>query len=139
MSAQDIYTWVAGGASIGNVAKAFIVEGSAVTLLGRVSVAGGGVAVQSDISAIAVEVWDKTLATMVQQVTPEVTDVISNALLTDSRWTADATGYNLTLLLPGICFPAGDRVYRVEVKITMIDGNVIFVLWDLQATGVYSQ
>lgn len=105
-----------------------IFEDSAVTLRDRVIDSDGDAVVQADVSSIAYAVRDiADPSTTVASGSLTVNSVVYNTLQTDD-WTVDSTGYNFMATLAGSCFPAGDKVYRVEVVFTMASGGPLYVV-----------
>lgn len=100
-------------------------------LLARVLAPDGDPAQQADISSIAYSVYDlHPDPDSTQTGTLVVADVIFDALQTDSRWTADATGYNFRWDAPASLFATGGHTYRVEVTLTPASGELIQLRWE---------
>ena len=124
------------------VVKAVVAENSAAVILARVVDADGDPIAAADVASIAVKVFDRDAAsptTPTHTAAPDPGDVVYDELQVDARWSADATGYNLAVGLPGSSFPTGDHRYRAEVKITPADGDPYYVLADLSALEVLSE
>lgn len=104
-----------------------IIEDSPVTLRDRLVDTDGTSVVQADVSSIAYAVRDTTdPSTVVASGSLTVASVIYDTLQT-TGWTYDATGYNFAATLAGICFPSGEKVYRVEVAFAMAAGGTLYV------------
>lgn len=120
------------------VQKGQIIEKSSVILLARVLATDGTPMQQASVSSIACRVFDVQQNTQSGNPTLTVAGTIFNSLQTDAKWTADSTGYNVAVPLDGTNFPAGNTVYRVEVKITPVGATAFYLLWDVQSTLIYS-
>lgn len=114
-----------------------VIEDSGVRWMARVLGQSGSAIVQADVSSIAYSVYDKsdtTTATTTGTLT--VSDVIYNTLQTDSRWGKDATGYNFGWNVPASIFAAGNKTYRIEVKITPSSGEAIHIVRDFPVVAL---
>lgn len=119
------------------VIKSQVVENSPAVLLRRVAGSNGVNLTQSDVTSISVKVYNALDASLVATVTPTVSSSVYNTLQTDSRWTEDATGYNVALSLAGTCWPEVGT-YQVEALITPVSGNPFYLLWQLEAVNIFS-
>lgn len=108
-----------------------IYEDSGAYLMARVLGGDGSAVQQADVSSIAYSVYDSDDTSSPATGTLTVANVVYDTLQTDSRWTADATGYNVGWSAPASLFPTGDRVYLVEVAVTPASGEVYHLRWDV--------
>lgn len=109
-----------------------IQEDSDVFLMARVTGSDGAALQQSDISSIVYSTFDLNApgTAVADGVALTVSSVIYDTLQTsDLRWEADSTGYNFAWNAPASLFPTGNRLVRVQVKITETGGGVIFLRW----------
>ncbi|HWE03162.1 MAG TPA: hypothetical protein VG326_12200 [Tepidisphaeraceae bacterium] len=118
------------------VIKGRVIAESAAVLLARIQDANGSAITNATVNSINVKVFDmdeNTLAATLDSNTVTVYD----ALQLDGRWTQDAIGFNLAINVPGSAWTTAGP-YRVEAKIIPTAGDSFFILWDLQATEVFS-
>lgn len=94
---------------------------SPFTILLRVHV-DGEPAKQTDLSAISFRAVHETAAQDDVTGSLTVADVISDALLTDGKWSTDAMGYNLTHNISGTALDE-PGVYFFEYTITPTGGS----------------
>lgn len=120
------------------IIKGIIIENSAVTLLAQIVDAEGDFIQRADVAAIGCKVFDDS-GELVASPTINVADAIHDTLQTDRRWGIDDTGYNLAAGLSGSNFPTGNTTYRVEIKITPVDGDAFYLVFDLRAVNIYSE
>lgn len=114
-----------------------VIEDSGVRWMARILGQSGSAIVQADVSSIVYSVYDKsdtTAATATGTLT--VSDVIYNALQTDSRWGKDTTGYNFGWNVPASIFATGNKTYRIEVKITPASGEPIHIVRDFPVVAL---
>ena len=113
--------------------KAFRVqEDTDVFLMSRVTGSDGAALQQADVSTITYSTFDLNdpSTAVADGVSLTVANVIYDTLQTsDDRWEADATGYNFAWSAPASLFPTGNRMVRVQVKITETGGAVIYLRW----------
>ena len=114
-----------------------VIEDSGVRWMARILGQSGSAIVQADVSSIAYSVYDKSdTSTATTTGTLTVGDVIYNTLQTDSRWGKDATGYNFGWNVPASIFAAGNKTYRIEVKITPSSGEAIHIVRDFPVVAL---
>lgn len=101
--------------------KGTIIEGSATTLMVRMSDATGNYVVQSDVDEISFKVFDLTTEEEIYSSGAlDVTDAVFNTLQTDDRWREDSIGYNIVFVVPGSATVGyGNKNVRVELKIVL--------------------
>lgn len=79
-----------------------------------------------DVSAMSLFVYDTdtTLAT-----TPSggVSLSPSNCITTLQPWGQDGIGYNVAVSVDGSYLPLGNKIYRVEVKVTPVNGEAFYL------------
>jgi hypothetical protein len=124
--------------------KASCLENSAVVLMARVSDVSGTDIVQSDIESITCNVYDSTTGVLLANPTYDVADVIYDTLQTDSRWTADSTGFNFAAVIPASALSSGSQRVRVEFLIVPADGGTdtttqFYIIYELSVVEVFSE
>lgn len=97
----------------------------------------GALVEQADVYQVLVRVHDE-LGVEVYGSEDEPADVIFDTLqgttgAPDASWTADVTGYNLKVTIPGRgVFLAGGRRYHAEVVVELLDGDNVTLTGSLQ-------
>jgi hypothetical protein len=132
-----------------NFAAVWRNDGSA-TLLGRVTARNGtgaatGVAgegnyiKQADVSAIAANAFDMSAAPdTASALAIAVSAILDTPITTSVLWTADKTGYNFLFDIPPGTFANGNHTYRIEIKITLTGGAVLWGVFEGPALKVQS-
>lgn len=108
------------------------------TFMMRLKVESGGNLVnaqQSDFSSISYKVFDGPTEIAAGSLTP-IANYVFNTLQTGSIWTADSEGYNFKVKLPASHFPEGNKVYLLEFKYTLANGDSWFEQWDVAIQAV---
>lgn len=101
--------------------------GYAADMIARVEHLGAN-AVQSDITSITYTVLDSAgVSTSSGAVT--VSTSVFNTLQTDTRWDADATGYNFRHAVPAAGFDAAG-VFQVKYVFTPASGSPFILLFE---------
>lgn len=109
-----------------------IQEDTDAFLMARVTGSDGTALQQADISTITYSTFDLNdpSTAVADGVSLTVASVVFDTLQTsDARWTADTTGYNLGWTAPASLFPTGNRMVRIQAKITETGGAVIYCRW----------
>lgn len=99
-------------------------QGTAASVLARVTGAGGGLVTRASLAAITRRVFDLSgdaPATPTSETALGIADCVYDTLQTGDDWTVDQRGYNFRDDLAAAVFAAGDHVYRVEY--TFVDGD----------------
>lgn len=121
--------------------KGLVWEGATAVFLARVQAADGALITQSSVSSIAVRVFNKTPSsskTPTLNTTANVATTIFNTLQLDSRWTADSLGFNFEFKTPPSAFPIGGRIYMIEILITATNGDILPVVFEVQAGNLFT-
>lgn len=123
------------------IAHKEIFEDAGATLMARIVGNSGAPITQAGITSIACKVIDldgDTPATAVLTPSISVSAVISDTLqTTDTRWTADAMGYNFLHAMPATAFPSPRHRYVVQYTFTPTSGAVFVVEFDLKTRRVW--
>ena len=98
----------------------------------------GSLLQQADVSAITYRVYDTHTGQQSATGTPVVSASVYDTAQTDSDWPYDS-GFNLKFTLPGTSFPSGNRLYQVEVLLTLADGNTAADTIQVHARNLYSE
>src|SRR4051812_46530389 len=114
-----------------NPISSCVVAGNTNVLMARLLLTDGQYVETIDVDSIRVDVYQVTLdgRTAIDlegtEITdgsaadaPEIDDVISDDLRTDSRWSRDSTGFNLTYEWSA---PDPDTEYEVRISVTTTD------------------
>lgn len=107
-----------------------VYEDSSFVVLANVKGSDGDSVAQADVSTIVVSGGDLSGATpntATYTASLTVSDVVFNAMQTDSRWSVDSVGYNFAHTVPSTFAATGGHVYWLEYKFTATDSTV-FVL-----------
>ncbi|QNN24348.1 hypothetical protein HED60_19410 [Planctomycetales bacterium ZRK34] len=122
-----------------DIVRGIVFENSAVITLARIRKNTGDNAQQSDISSITCNIYDIS-DTSAAQSTPSVTvsSVIYDTLQTDSRWTADSTGYNFAHEIPAWALWKGDTTYRIEYLFTPASGEAFYAAYEVSTIQIFS-
>lgn len=102
-------------------------EGTGPTVMGRFLIHDGSVAQQADITSIGYKVYDVDDPTtvIIEDAAVDVSTVFYDSLQTDSRWTADSTGFNFAWAAPVTACPDGGKTYIAQFTTTPATGAVI--------------
>lgn len=107
-----------------------VIADSTIVLLAQVLDTAGNYVTQADVDSISVVINDMSEVTP-EQVgetdEPNVSDVISDTLLTDDRWTKDSIGYNV---MYSVAMPERDTTYEVRITLTMGSGDTHVILYE---------
>jgi hypothetical protein len=118
--------------------RAIVNANSPAVLLFRVAKMDGTLIKQADVASISVATYDtQSQAIVGTAFTPSVNTSVFDTLQTDSRWNADAVGYNVAIAMPATAWPAQGR-YQVEVKITPAAGSIFYLVTQIQAEKLFS-
>jgi len=117
--------------STATITKATVFEDSGISLLARIVGQDGANITIASITAITCKIFNTR--TKVELSTPAVVvaDSVFDLLQTDSRWSADLTGYNFRHDLLATALAAGNGLYRVEYKFAPVVGENFHVLFDV--------
>jgi hypothetical protein len=92
----------------------------------------GNAAVQSDISAILLTIFDlANPRNKIAERTLTVNQVVFSTLQLPASWKVDGIGYNVKTTLLATDLPQGDRTIRADMKITFTGGAVQHASWDI--------
>lgn len=97
--------------------------------------------VQADIASIVYSVYDITTDGAESVVAGHNAQSLSAAsVIFDSLqgWHVDGVGHNFRTTIAATAFPTGGNKYRIEVKVTHVDGRVGHVRWEGPADKIYS-
>jgi hypothetical protein len=117
--------------------KGRVIAESAAVLVARVQDASGNNLTTASVSTMTVKVFslnDDTLTVTL----PDTATTVFDTLQLDGRWTQDSLGYNVAISVDGTTAWPSAGPYRVECEITPVTGSPFFLLWELQATRVFS-
>ncbi len=93
----------------------YVWEKGSVRVMARVEGDGGAAAKQSEITGILLKITRLPSLTVVVPPLLVVANVIFDTLLTDSRWTKDAIGYNFAHVIDGATYlTKADEIHRLE-------------------------
>lgn len=120
-----------------SVIKGRVIAESAAVLLARVQDATGATITTSSVSGVTVKVFDLNTDLLTTTLLSNAV-TIYNTLQLDGRWTQDTTGYNFAISVDGTTAWPAAGPYRVEAEIMPVTGAPFFILWELQATQVFS-
>lgn len=119
-----------------------VYEGSAFTLLARVTDKNNAALTSAVVSTITYEVWDITgnLPRKIVSETSLTPSAVFFAIRTGGPWTVDSTGYNFLYEVPATdlsgrsknTYPNA-RQYSVEFKVTPTTGSPIFLVFQVNA------
>jgi len=114
-----------------------VAEDSSFSVLARVDANGTDIT-QAATSSITYSAWDKAdSSTTVASGTLTVSSVVYDTLQTDGRWSADATGYNFKHDIGATVLTSGGKTYRFEYKVTMTDGGVSHLIYDINTVELW--
>lgn len=119
--------------------KGVVFERSGASVLGRIVGHDGQRITRASVSAMQYEVWDveaSPAARVAGPTTLVINSVVFDALQLDARWTLDAVGYNFRLDLPASAFPDA-KVYRIEVRLTPLAGQVFRFAFEVDTVDLY--
>ena len=111
------------------ITRATIFEDTAPTFMARVVGNGAVNITQSDFGAITVAVYKDGNTTATHTATLTVGNVVFNALQTDARWSADATGYNFRHQIAASVFSTGNSTYQIAFLFKPSSGEDWLVLF----------
>jgi hypothetical protein len=123
--------------------KCLAIEGSTIVLMARLQNSDGTYTNQAAVTSISVEVDDisgtpyrvdntgaaKLVTDLTPYESPAVASVISNTLTVDSRWTKDATGFNLAYKFKP---PLRDHTYQVRITLLMANGDTLVAMFEVR-------
>lgn len=122
------------------VKEASVWQGSDVVLMARIRNIDGAYIQQSDLSSIALTVYDRNddMAVVVGPLALTISSVVFNALQPwdGVLWTADRTGYNFKCRVAGAAAFPDATDYRVDAIFTLTDGTKFPVQFNLTALEV---
>jgi hypothetical protein len=122
-----------------------IVAGTTTPLLARVVKQDGTYIVQSDVSAIRVDVYiindydncrtavnasGATITDGSSFDSPSVSSVLYNSLQTNSVWNVDSVGYNLAYDFTPMAI---DTHYEVRLTMTLSSGATVVAKWEIDS------
>lgn len=85
----------------------------------------------ASISALSFRVQNVSVPATPVETIPEtaltVADVIFDTPVVDERWTLDAIGYNLALVLPANSFPLAEN-HSIAIKVSFVSGEPDIIL-----------
>jgi len=116
--------------------RARVFAGSAAELLARITDASGVPLTPAGITSIVCKVIDAENPTTIVTLGGGAVTTFATLQL-DGRWTADSTGFNLLIAVPGTAWPTASR-YQVEATITPVTGNPFKAVWIIQAMPTYT-
>ncbi len=117
-------------------------QASALVLVRRLLAPSGDYLVAADLASIELSVTDlrypnqRVAGYDAQSLSPA--DVIS-ALVDDTPWAWDDTGYNFLHVLPADARPNADTTYQVEYKLTTTDDVVFYVRYQIESLKVFAE
>lgn len=101
--------------------------GNPLVVVAQIQGLDGAYIQQADISAVTYVDYDLDNASA--QVTSgsfAPSSCIYNQLQTGLIWAEDTLGYNFKVTLPAVCFPIGNRRYRILITFaTVASGNIV--------------
>lgn len=103
-----------------------VVQGETQAFLARIE-SGGDPIVSGDVSSV-------TLASYLSGSLVDGPDTLSGtvtALVTSTEWVIDGTGYNFRHIAASTFFPTAGNVYRLVFTITLTNGEVRKLLYDV--------
>jgi hypothetical protein len=92
----------------------------------------GNLILQADVSSISVKVFDVDGTQISTTLAPTAASTIFDTLQTAATWGKLNDGGNFRYTVPGTYFPSGGTTNRVEVVITLTDGNKLPAVWNLE-------
>lgn len=98
----------------------------------------GNLITQADVSSIAVRVFDADKSQIGSTLTPSASSTVFDTLQTSGTWGNLKDGGNFRYTVPGTYFPIGGTTNRVEVVITLADGNKLPAVWNLAVNEMLS-
>lgn len=119
------------------VTQARVYEDASATIMARVEdrpaayLTPGAPILSAAVSAVALtvkSVADNSIVAGFDSKPLAVADVWFDAL---QPWSRDARGHNFRYTLSPGAFPAAETEYRVDVQITLADGRIGFVVFDV--------
>jgi len=121
--------------------QGFVWEDGAAVALARVYGADGALITQATVSSITYATFDMSNGaaagpTGTPVVASTIFDTIQGANLSDVRWTADNIGFNFRYVLPAATFPVGQHRYRIEFKLTMASGDILWIPYEAVAKAM---
>jgi hypothetical protein len=123
------------------ISQSQVWEDGGATCLARVHGNDAAAITQATISTITYKLYDVTGATPTTVVTSAsltVASVVYDALQTDSRWTADGTGYNFAHTVAAASLSDANRAYRVEYRFVPATGEAFHAVFELHTRAVWS-
>jgi len=122
------------------MASPLLIKGSAYedggcSIMARITGTDGANIVQADVSAITLAVYDPTGTVITPAPTVVVATSVFNTLQTDSRWTADSTGYNFRYDVAATVM-SSPGTYRYEFKFTPASGATYWVVAEVYANPI---
>lgn len=117
-------------------------EGTAASVLARVTGAGGALATQASLASVARAVYDLSGDTPTEPASETdlvIANCVYDTLQTGSGWTVDEVGYNFRDDLAAAIFADGDHVYRVEYTFVDGDGEQYIIPAVISAEAVLSE
>ena len=108
-------------------------EDSSPTLMARIVGNDAVNIVQSDITSIAITIYDLTAGTTttLDGTALTVANVVFDTLQTDAKWQADSTGYNFAYAVADTIFATGDSRYLVEILFNPAVGGNFPIVFEL--------
>ena len=108
------------------VERVVIMEDSALVCRDLLTLASGTAITQASCTSISYRVCDvEDVSTVVASGTWTISDVIFDTLQVPASWTRDTTGYNFGAELSASCFPAGNKIYRVDIALVLTTGQTL--------------
>lgn len=86
---------------------------------------------QADVSSISVKAFDEDDAQIGSTQTATISATIFDTVQTSETWSLIPGGGNFRYTCPASFFPVGGNTVRVEVLVTLTDGIVCPVLFDI--------
>ena len=110
-------------------------EDGGTSIMARITGLDGANIVQADVSTITCTVFDAA-GSSVSTPTVTVSTSVFDTLQTDSRWSADSTGYNFRFDGAASVMTAPGERYRFEFKFTPASGAVYWVVATVTARPI---
>jgi hypothetical protein len=105
-----------------------VFESSGIVWMARITDVDDAVLTQAKVDSISLTVRDKEAPGVDIAASPytlDKADVIYDTLQTGGAWKKDDTGYNFKYNTLAAQIPDGDKIYRFELTITPVSGEVI--------------
>ena len=133
-------TGIYGGEAWEDIGACIIARFAAISGSGAASPVDteGNLITQSDVSSIAVKVFDADKMQVGSTLTPSASSTVFDTLQTSGTWGNLKDGGNFRYTVPGTYFPIGGTTNRVEVVITLADGNKLPAVWNLAVNEMLS-